>query len=105
MNTQTGPTLDLLMAHQERIRSLCRRYDVYSLQVFGSVARGVGKEGSDVDLLVRFSRPVGLLHLIRFERELGEVLGSPVDLVTERALSPYIRTQVLAESRVVYESS
>jgi len=103
MDTRTGPTLDLLMAHRERIRFLCRKYGVRSLQVFGSVARGEGREGSDVDLLVRFSRPVGLLHLIRLERELSEVLGVPVDLVTEGALSPYIRARVLAGSQVVYE--
>ena len=105
MDTRTGPTLELLMARRERIRSLCRKYGVRSLQVFGSIARGEGGEGSDVDLLVRFSRPVGLFHLIRLERELSEVLGVPVDLVTERALSPYIRAQVLAASQVVYEGS
>ena len=105
MDTRTGPTLDLLMAHREQIRSLCRKYGVRSLQVFGSVARGEGEEGSDVDLLVRFSRPVGLLHLVRLERELSEVLGVRVDLVTERALSPYIRVQVKAGSQVVYEGS
>ena len=105
MHTRDAPTLDLLMAHQEQIRALCRKYGVRSLQVFGSVARGEGKEGSDVDLLVRFSRPVSLLHLIRLERELSEVLGARVDLVTERALSPYIRAQVIAASRVVYESA
>ncbi len=105
MHTQDAPSLDLLMAHQEQIRALCRKYGVRSLQAFGSVVRGEGKEGSDIDLLVRFSRQVSLLHLIRLERELSEVLGVRVDLVTERALSPYIRAQVIAASQVVYEGA
>ena len=100
-----SPTVELLMAHRDRISSLCRQYSVSSLQLFGSVARGEGTAGSDVDLLVRFSRPVGLFHLLRLERELSQMLGVPVDLVTERALSPYIREQVLAATQVVYEGS
>ncbi len=56
-------------------------------------------------MLVRFGRPVGLLHLVRLERELSELLGVPVDLVTEKALSPYIRSQVLSSARVLYEYS
>ncbi len=97
------PKLELLSAHREQIARLCRRYDVRSLKVFGSVARREAEPGSDVDLLVSFSRPVGLLHLVRLERELSDVLGVPVDLVTEKALSPYIRARVLADAKVVYE--
>ena len=87
----------------DAIAEICQRYHVRSLRVFGSVARGTAKRGSDVDVLVEFARPASLLDLVRLQRELSEVLGQPVDLVTEKALSPYIRPQVVSEAQVVYE--
>ncbi len=95
----------LFSARAAEIQEICRRYGVRSLRVFGSVARGTAGPTSDIDLLVQFSQPVGLLCLVRLQRELAEVLGRPVDLVTEKALSPYFRSQVLAEAQVIYEST
>lgn len=87
----------------ERLAGLCERNDIGRLRVFGSVARGDASETSDVDLIVDFTRPKSLLDLVRIERELSEALGRKVDLLTERALSPYLRGQILEESRVIYE--
>ncbi|RMD67429.1 nucleotidyltransferase [Candidatus Parcubacteria bacterium] len=89
----------------ERLLNLCRQYQVASLKVFGSVARGEEREDSDIDLLVQFVRPVSLLTLVRLERELSALIGRKVDLVTEQAISPYIRDAVLASARGIYESS
>ena len=89
----------------ERLLDLCRQYQVASLKVFGSVARGEDQEDSDIDILVRFIRPVSLLTLVRFERELSALFGRKVDLVTEEGLSPYIRDAVLASAREIYELS
>lgn len=68
------------------------------------MARGEAKKDSDIDLIVRFSRRKGLLALVRLERELSEVLGRKVDLLTKAAISPYMRERVLRELRVVYGS-
>ncbi len=89
----------------ERLLDLCRQYQVASLKVFGSVARGEEREDSDIDILVQFIRPVSLLTLVRFERELSTLFGRKVDLVTEQALSPYIREAVLSNARGIYELS
>jgi predicted nucleotidyltransferase len=43
-------------------------------------------ENSDVDLLVEFSRPIGLFEFVRLQRELGEQIGRKVELVTPAAL-------------------
>lgn len=56
-----------------------------------------------IDLIVDFTRRTSLLDLVRIERELSEALDRKVDLLTERALSPYLRGQILEESRVIYE--
>ena len=98
-------SIETFSAHADEIEEICRRYEVRSLRVFGSVARGTANQASDVDLLVQFSKPVSLLHLVRLQRELSEVLGKTVDLVTEKALSPYIRPRVLSEAQVMYESA
>jgi len=70
--------------------------------VFGSMARGEARKESDIDLLVRFSKRKSLLAVVRLERELSEALGRKVDLLTEGALSPYLRERILNEMRMVY---
>ncbi len=104
MSKKRPPTLaDIKAFPIEAIAEICQRYHVRSLRIFGSVARGTAKRSSDVDVLVAFAEPASLLDLVRLQRELSEVLGQPVDLVTEKALSPYIRPRVVSEAQVVYE--
>ncbi len=85
-----------------RIIAILEPYGVRRIALFGSRARGDHHPGSDLDLLVRFERTPSLLCLGDLEERLGEALGTRVDLVTERSLSPYIRDSVLREARVIY---
>ena len=48
--------LDELHAQRETIAILGNRFGARHIRVFGSVARGEEKPGSDVDLLVEFER-------------------------------------------------
>lgn len=75
-------------------------FGVKSLALFGSVARDEAGPESDVDLLVEFEKPVGLLQFVRLQIHLAALLGHHVDLVTRDALRPIMRPQILAE--VVY---
>jgi uncharacterized protein len=88
----------------EKLIELCRQHDVTMLGVFGSMARDEATEKSDVDLLVRFSQQKSLLALIRLEREVSALLGRDVDLVTEGALSPYLKDQVKHDLKIIYEA-
>ena len=82
---------------------LRRQYAVLSLALFGSHARDRAAADSDVDLLVEFSRPVGLLHLIGAEQYLQRVLGVPkVDLVLRRAVIEELREPILREAIDVF---
>jgi len=83
---------------------ICRQNDVDMVGVFGSVARGDASEQSDIDLLVRFSKRKSLLAMVRLERELSAALGRKVDLLTEAAISPYLRDRILREVQVIYEA-
>jgi predicted nucleotidyltransferase len=88
--------------HSKRVVAICGKYHVATVSLFGSHARGKAKKTSDIDLLVSFSRPVSLLHMVSLERELTEALGRKVDLLTEASLSPYLRDQILKERQLVY---
>jgi hypothetical protein len=83
---------------------LCQRHGVASLRLFGSAARGEDRPDSDLDLLVRFTETKSLIEIVRIEREFEEYFGRPVDLVTEGALSPYIKAEVLAQASPRYAS-
>lgn len=87
-----------------KLIEICRRNDVEMIGVFGSTARGESNQESDIDLLVKFAEKKSLLGLVRLERELSEALGRKVDLLTEGAISPYLREQILRELQVIYES-
>jgi predicted nucleotidyltransferase len=80
-------------------RQLERDFAVETLSLFGSVARGESTDSSDVDLLVEFSRPIGLLHLIQTEQYLESLLGvERVDLILRRAVLPELKEQIFAEA-------
>ena len=89
-------------AERDVIIELCRNNDVSMIGIFGSTARGEASASSDLDLLVRFARPKSLLALVRLERSLSEVLGRKVDLLTESAISPYLKARILNDLMVIY---
>jgi predicted nucleotidyltransferase len=71
---------------------------VRSLDIFGSVARGESAPDSDVDLLVEFDRPIGLLHFFHVQRRLEQILGCRVDLVMREAVKPQLRDRIFREA-------
>ena len=71
------------------------------VRVFGSVARGEEREGSDIDLLVTLEPGRTLLDLARLELRLERLLGRRVDVVTEAGLREPIRSEALREARRV----
>ena len=87
-----------------KLIEICRQNDVVKVGVFGSMARGEATEQSDIDLIVEFSKRKGLLALVALERRISAALGRKVDLLTEAALSPYLRDRVLREVKVIYEA-
>ncbi|MBI5529578.1 MAG: nucleotidyltransferase family protein [Deltaproteobacteria bacterium] len=76
---------------------LAGRFKVKEIGVFGSFARGEQDDGSDVDVLVSFSEPVGFFAFLDLEEHLEGVLGRKVDLVTRKALKPGIGRNILRE--------
>ncbi len=89
-------------ADKQKIIEICRRNDVSYCAVFGSYARGEATEESDIDLLVKFSKPKGF-DWISGALEIEDALGKKVDWVTVGGLSKYIRENVLEDLQVLYE--
>jgi predicted nucleotidyltransferase len=85
----------MLKEHREEILAIATRHGAGNVRVFGSVARGEAKPGSDVDLLVDMENGRSLLDLAGLLRETEEFFQRRVDVVTERSLSRYIREEVL----------
>jgi predicted nucleotidyltransferase len=77
---------------------LATRYGVKELALFGSTARGTAHAGSDVDVLVSFDGPATSDQYFGVQFYLEDLLGSQVDLVTDRALRPELRPYIERDS-------
>jgi uncharacterized protein len=86
---------ELLKTRRNQILEIAQKHGARNLRVFGSVARGEGNEQSDLDFLVEVDPvhsawfPAGLIA------DLEDLLGVPVDVVTEDGLHWYIKERVL----------
>jgi uncharacterized protein len=87
------------------LAAICRAHGVSQLRMFGSASRGEDSQESDVDLIADFSVRKGFFGVIELEDELSEFFGRPVDLVTERGLSPYMKDEVLSSARTIFDDA
>ena len=90
---------------EKRLAEHCRRNGIVRLRMFGSAARGEERPDSDVDLIADFGAPIGFIELIRAENELADFFGRAVDLLTEPAISPFIRAAVLESAQVIFDGT
>ena len=89
---------DLLKGKREEIVRIAALYGARNVRVLGSVARGEAGPDSDLDLLVEMAPGRTLLDLIAIEQDLEDLLGRKVEVLTEAAVSPYMREAVLREA-------
>lgn len=87
----------------KKLVSFLTKHGAKKIGLFGSVARGEETPDSDIDVLVEFKGDPSLLDIVIIEQEASEILGKKIDLVTEEALSPYIKDNVLKEVVVLYD--
>ena len=91
-------TVDALGTKRDEVLRIAAAHGATDVRVFGSYARGQGRSDSDLDILVELEPGRSLLDLIAIKQDLEDLLGRSVDVVTEAAISPYIRDQVLKEA-------
>jgi len=88
-------TLKLLQTHKPH---LAREFGVTALALFGSAACDVAGENSDIDILIAFDGPATSKRYFGVQFYLEDLLGRPVDLVTEKALRPELRPHIMREA-------
>lgn len=86
------------------LASICQRFGVQELALFGSVLRDDFSEQSDIDVLCTVSpessaRGMGWIHL---QLALEALWGRRVDLVEPHLLDKLIRDEILGDKRIIY---
>jgi predicted nucleotidyltransferase len=89
---------EIIKRKRSEILKISTRYGAKEIKIFGSALRGEAKKNSDIDLLVQLEPGRSLLDIIAIKQDLEDLLGCKVDIVTEAALSPYIRDEVLNQA-------
>ncbi len=88
-----------LRAKAKEIKRIARSHGMDDLRIFGSTVRGTANKKSDVDFLVNVDAGRDMLDLVEFKEEIEALLGLPVDVVSRKGLSPYLRASILREAR------
>jgi predicted nucleotidyltransferase len=87
--------LKQLRAHKPELAS---KFGVADLALFGSTSRDAAGPQSDIDILVTFDGPATSSRYFGLQFYLEDLLGVPVDLVTDKALRPELRPYVEQEA-------
>ncbi len=91
----------LVKSRRAEILRVAAQHGAHNIRVFGSVARGEAGEESDVDLLVDLEPGRSGLDQAGLILDLEELLGRPVDVVTEAGLYWLLRRRILKEARAL----
>lgn len=78
--------------------TLAERFGVMQLALFGSTARDEARPNSDIDILVSFDGPATSERYFGVQFFLEDLLGRPIDLVTDKALRRELRPYVEKEA-------
>ena len=95
---------------EDKIADFGRRWNVRELSLFGSVVRSDFGSKSDIDILIDFDEDSrwGLFDHIQMQRELEEIFGRKVDLISKRAVinsgNRVIRQEIQQNAQVIFSS-
>ena len=88
-----------------RLEPYCREHGIVRLDIFGSVARGDARPGSDVDLIATFREIPGMRYF-SMEKDMGRLLGVPVHLLLAEDIkemtNPYRKATIQRDRRTIY---
>lgn len=92
---------EALAIHSAEIRRVVESHRARNARVFGSVLHDDDTDGSDLDILVDPTPDTTLFDIGAIRRDLGRLLGVPVDVLTPNALPDSFRMKVLSEARPI----
>ena len=88
----------LLQSKRSQILQIAARHGARKVRVFGSVARGTARRGSDIDFLVEMEDGRSLLDHTALVLDLERLLKRSVDVASERGLRRLVRKDVLKDA-------
>jgi predicted nucleotidyltransferase len=92
---------------RSKLSKFCKDNGIQYLAVFGSILRKDFGEGSDIDVMIRFKRPVSLFEFADIETRLAKLFktGHKLDIVTTKSVSPFLIEEISRNSEVLYEEA
>lgn len=80
---------------------LVKKFKISEIGVFGSYVKNLHNTKSDLDILVDFAEPISFFKFLELEEYLENILQVKVDLVSKKALKPYIGKHILQETSYI----
>jgi predicted nucleotidyltransferase len=94
--------IELLKEKRQEIIAIALKHGAYNVRIFGSVARGEADEKSDIDILIDYDiNKITPWFPVRLIRELENLLGKKVDVVTADGLKKRIKDRVFQEAIIL----
>ena len=88
---------------QKKIHPVLKSYGITYAGIFGSVSRGEDRPDSDVDILVKLGKPMGMFSYMKLIKAIEDILDRRVDLVTEQSLNKFVKPYIMPELKTIYE--
>jgi len=92
---------EILLVLRKLLPYISQKYNVASIELFGSYVKNQQNIDSDLDILISFSKVPSLLKFIELKNYLSDKLQINVDLVMKDSLKPRIRENILNGSIAV----
>jgi predicted nucleotidyltransferase len=96
--------IKLVEDNMNEIAALCKVHRVKSIALFGSAAKEVMHENSDIDFLVQFSDEIDVLeyadNYFSFLEALEELMGMRIDLVSKKSLKNTVLIEEIDRSKI-----
>ena len=88
---------------QKKTTPVFQQYGITYAGLFGSFARGESTDTSDVDIIVKLGKPMGMFQYMKFVDGLESSLRRKVDVVTEKSLNKHIKPYITPDIKTIYE--
>jgi len=88
---------------QQKTTSIFNEYEVIYAGLFGSCARNQDNRESDIDIMVKLGKPMGMFLYMRFVNDLEFALQRKVDIMTENSMNKHVKPYVMKDIKTIYE--
>ena len=92
------PSVGLTAEVRAQTLEAFKRYGASEIRVFGSVARGTDRPGSDIDFIAKFPTGFSLFSMFDLQDELEDIIGLPVDVVSDDPRGGQVLTAINSDA-------